>query len=83
MSKEQVISRTGKVFYVNTSDEACTKFGFKSGDRIQNHGRLGTVVGVAPATAEPETPEALWYKLDCDNGRVSYSIPFEGNVFPA
>ena len=76
MSKKQVKSRSGRTFDVDTSDEACGKFGFKHGDRIvdNNNDEKGTVMGVAKSKYAEKT---LWYALDCDNGKVSFSEPWE------
>jgi hypothetical protein len=72
MSKIMVTSRAGISFEVDISDEACSKFGFKHGDRIiDNNGDEGTVVGVADKT-DNSNKKTLWYALDCDNGKVSY-----------
>ena len=75
MSKKMVTPRCGEPFEVDTSDEACSKFGFKHGDRIKHpEAGLGTVIGVAPAK-EGVNPEldVLWYAIDGRGGRVSYS----------
>jgi hypothetical protein len=84
MDKKQVTSRSRHRFEVDTSDKACDKFGFKHGDPISVNGKKGTVMGVASAIGEktPE-PEVLWYILDRDNGKATYSFPFEGKVLPA
>jgi len=78
MSKKEVAPRFGKPFEVDTTDEACGKFGFKHGDRIvdNNNGEKGTVMGVA-GMGVGKGKETLWYALDCDKGKVSYSEPFE------
>ena len=76
----------GKTFEVDTSDEACGRFGFKSCDRIycKSSREEGVVVGVAPAMqGENPEPLVLWYALDSNGGRVSYSFPFEGDVVRA
>jgi len=80
MSKKMVTPRCGQPFEVDTSDEVCGKFGFKHGDRIvdNNNGKKGTVMGVASSRYAEET---LWYALDCDDGKVSFSEPFkEGDL---
>ena len=78
MSKKMVTPRYGEPFEVDTSDEACRKFGFKHGDRVVHpHTGPGTVIGVAPATEglDPE-PDVLWYASDYDKRDVvSYSHP--------
>ncbi|HCU01483.1 TPA: hypothetical protein DIC62_01630 [Candidatus Nomurabacteria bacterium] len=74
MSYAWVTSWTGKSFSVNTSDEACAVFGFKSGDRIISRAGGGIVIGVAPATEGPNPkPDVLWYAVDGRDGKVSYS----------
>ncbi len=79
MSKKIVISRFGESLEVDTSDNACSKFGFKHGDRIiDNSGYKSTVIGVAVSSI---TNETLWYARDCDNGRVSYYEPWAGANF--
>jgi hypothetical protein len=81
MSKKKVKARDGKVFEVDTSDEACGKFGVKHGDKIINcQGRTCVVEGVAPANErmDPE-PDVLWRARDIDNGRVSYCYPLGPN----
>jgi hypothetical protein len=77
MSKKQVKARGGEVFEVDTSDEACGKFGVKHGDKIINcNGETCIVEGVAPATEgmKPE-PEVLWRAVDGEDGKVSYCYP--------
>jgi hypothetical protein len=74
MSKKMVMSVKRRSFEVDTSDEACGKFGFKSGDRIKHPLKgKGTVAGVAPANEGlvPE-PDVLWCAFEEDKGRVGY-----------
>lgn len=81
MGKKQVEARSGKVFEVDTSDEACGKFGFKHGDRIivrcleEGHNKA-IVMGVASSTC-PWEPEVLWYTLEGWDGVVTYCYPQE------
>ena len=76
MSKKSVVAIDGKKFEVDTSDKACSKFGFKHGDRIKHPAvGKGTVVGVASATEgiDPE-PDVLWCTFDgYDKEKVAYS----------
>jgi hypothetical protein len=78
MDRKIVTSCSSKSFEVDISDEACGKFGFKHGDRIvdNNNNEKGTIMGVAGMVCG-EGKETLWYALDCDGGRVSFSEPFE------
>jgi len=73
MNKKMVITRSGYAIVVDTSDEVCRNFGFKHGDRILNNSldEKGTIMGVA--TCAYSGNKVLWYALDIDNGRVSYS----------
>ena len=78
--KKMVTACSGDSFEVDTSDEACGKFGFKHGDRIINNNlnEKGTIMGVAKSEY---TKQVLWYALDCNNGKVSYSEPLgEGDL---
>jgi len=68
---EEVIPIHGPAFTVNTSNEACQKFGFKHGDRfsVKGLGRKGVVVGVAPLMLECACghgggSDELWVRLD-------------------
>ena len=81
-TKQKVESRAGRVFEVDTSDAACGKFGFKHGDRIIciANNKPGVVMGVATSSYADKT---LWYALDCNDGKVSYSEPWkEGDLTP-
>ncbi len=69
----------GEIFEVDISDKACGKFDtkdakFRHGDRMEFPGLgKGTVEGVAPSTEESPQQDVLWYALNVNNGRVSYS----------
>lgn len=84
---EWVTARSGEIFKVNISDKACSKFGFKHGDHIidnnlidNNLGKTGVVVGVAGKHCG-KGKKVLWYALDRDNGRVSFSCQWgNGNL---
>lgn len=59
-----------KHFIVNTSDEACEEFGFKSGDVIITpYGREAVVKGVAPS---PVRDNVLWVALKGERGTVCH-----------
>ena len=80
MGMQKVIAVEGQEFEVDTSNEACGKFGLKHGDRIKHpYAGEGTAIGVASATTgnNPE-PDVLWYAIDGRNGRVSYSYAGTG-----
>lgn len=67
----QATARGGVKVYLNISDEACMRFGFKYGQRIIDpRDDKGVVMGVAPA--EPGAPDVLWFAFDCDEGEVCY-----------
>ncbi|MBD3247754.1 hypothetical protein GF382_00495 [Candidatus Falkowbacteria bacterium] len=75
MSKMVVVPHFGQPFEVDTSDEACEKFGFRHGEEIINHdGDMGTIAGVAPANEIDHWPQALWYTLK-ENGKAIYTHP--------
>ena len=77
MVKKKVTPRCGRCFEVDT--EACEKFGFNYRDRIvdnNNNNKKGTVMGVAGRYCG-EGGETLWYSLDQDGGKVSFSEPWE------
>lgn len=86
--KKKVKTLDGDVLEVNTSDEACSKFGFKPGQRIKSPhaGGEGTVVGVALsvglAIPDIETEhEVLWLAFDQDGGGVCFIHPLgEGDL---
>ena len=74
--KLEVLSTGGDLVTLDMSDSACSKFGFKHGDRIREpSGDKGTVIGVAPPNIGSERTEnmILWYVLDRMEGRVSYA----------
>lgn len=72
-----VVARNLAPFEIDVSDEACSKFGFRHGERIFDNDAQGggVVAGVAreyewlDSTGE----EVLWYALDKDHGLVSYN----------
>lgn len=79
----QVTSRSGHEFKVNTSDNACERFGFKHGDIVTlNHGcRIfeGKVMGVAPENPSNNSGKPmLWIAFNDDGGRVCYINPMHG-----
>lgn len=76
MAMLQVVSGTGTKFEVDTSDEACTEFGFKHGDKIiyNRLGYTGVVVGVAPSMY---SDKVLWLAFNHDNGKVSHFDPLK------
>lgn len=74
---KQVTGYDGQVFQVDTSSEACAKFGFAPGQKIADpYNRKGVVVGVAPlpeksACLEKGT-DVLFILLDELNGKVCF-----------
>jgi hypothetical protein len=71
-NKLKVKSRSGHEFEVDTSDEACLKFGCRHGDIIIDPGGdQGAAMGVASGfDFDPKEPgpEELWYILDGEKG---------------
>ncbi len=65
--KMEVISRSGISFKVDASDEACLKFGFRHGDRVE-HPIFGkaTVMGVAHPVCPARGEGVLWCAFDFD-----------------
>lgn len=60
------------VIMVDVSDEACLKFGFKSGEiAINPNGNEVTLIGVASSN---EGPDVLWYEINHPKtkGKVCY-----------
>ncbi len=76
MNKKQFTTRTGRSIQIDISDKACNKYDFKHGDRfvVNNLGENGTIAGIAPSRYNNTT---LWYSLDRDKGKISYSEPFK------
>ena len=76
--QKQVTALNGQIFKVDTSDESCEKFGFRSNDRARASDGMGcTVIGVAPMPIESGCVEkgknVLWVVLDERNdGRVCF-----------
>lgn len=66
MATERVTSRDGRVFMVDTSDEACMKLGFHSRAKVLVTllGRKGEVIGVASHNSPCATGDALWIRLE-------------------
>ena len=82
-----VTAVTGRIFEVDTSDEACRRFGtgVRSGARIlyelgPNDILKGTVAGVAPHCGGSGTRKRLWVAFDGDEGRVSFFSDIEPTV---
>lgn len=66
----QATARGGERVYLNISDEACMRFGFKHGQRIIDpRDDKGVVMGVAPTKAGDSV---LWFAFDDDRGDVCY-----------
>ncbi len=85
-----VTSVTGLIFEVDTSDEACGKFGpgVRHGARIMyepgpNDILKGTVAGVAPHVGKTGTRKRLWVAFDGNDGRVSFFSDIEPTVLSA
>lgn len=67
MSKKMVTTVGGKTFEVDTSPEACERFGLLSGTRIvASIIGTGTVVGVSPENEDSD--ELLWIAFKKDGG---------------
>jgi len=79
-SFQEVTLRHGATFNVDTSDEACEPFGFKSGE-IVNVRRLGTtatVMGVAPhIPGSPAGKPALWVRMDGESTVCFFPNPLD------
>jgi hypothetical protein len=75
-----VTNTAGNSFYVDISDEACGKFGFKHGDRIYDpdQGKEGIIEGVAPSAY---SRKSLWHALDGHGGKVRCKVEWrEGSL---
>jgi len=65
---------SGRTLEVDTSNEACQKFGFDASQRITDiHGNPGTVVGVTSPLRSKDSQLYLWVTLDKHNGRIIFS----------
>lgn len=64
-------TNSGKEIILDTSDEACSEFGFKAGQRVKinGNGKEGIVAGVAHS--ELYNNLQLWFSFNSDNG-VTY-----------
>lgn len=78
MSNKLVTARSGDTFEVDTSDAACSEFGFKHGDRVLIADPEGavddvkaTIIGVAGRECG-KGKKVLWFLLDTED-RVSYT----------
>lgn len=83
-NKIGVVSRAGRSFEIDISNEACSKFGFKHGDRIRlqffSHraqslifSLKGTVMGVASPNNNDQSTLVLWLAIDAYGGKVVYT----------
>ncbi|MFA5000263.1 MAG: hypothetical protein WC545_02815 [Patescibacteria group bacterium] len=51
----------GRIIRLDTSDEACKKFGFSHGDKVKTISELeAIIIGVGPSN---EGDDVLWYNL--------------------
>lgn len=71
--KKIVTSRSGDKIMVDTSDEACSEFGFKHGDRVEVP-RCGKATVEGVGTFKLLNIKVLWYQLDNEDG-ASFTHP--------
>jgi hypothetical protein len=89
--KKQVTSFSGRSFWVDISDRACSKFGFRHDSRVKVkvHGDwlAATIMGVSRTFegCNPFGRKVMWISLDDYQGRVTYfrSLVRGENIRPA
>jgi hypothetical protein len=69
----EVKTFSGKIM-LDVSDDACAKYGFRSGDRFKSKFETGchdtgTIIGVG--RLKPDSPDMLWMKCD-DNDFIGH-----------
>lgn len=74
-TKKEFITKAGNVIEVDTSDKACEKFGFKSGQTVVDpDGNIGVVAGVAPPTGRMSGNDELWIASPKDDGKIGWPL---------
>jgi hypothetical protein len=69
---KQFTGISGNKIWINTSDEACAKLGFKHKDRVQHRIRgSGTFIGVPTHEIAMNNPSSVYVAIDVDNEKVS------------